>query len=187
MTSEESPTKKTIAPLSLNAVKERYSEVFQVYVTLSDREKATAECLSDQDEPPPVNKEGLCTTIMFVDFTKAICENTVSEHITSDETYKFCMFLWKLLDACESGSIGGEACRMWEVLSAALNDIHNIRGNGRDKFEHLLAWTIAARSHGLYPLLYRGMPDPNQLFKAAGDMWKKVFEYNDSKTPFMSD
>lgn len=36
---------------------------------------------------------------------------------------RFAVFMWNMLFACESGSIGGDACRMNRVLLAALDDI----------------------------------------------------------------
>ena len=185
----ESTTNNTIPPLSLDDLEARYPNVFRVYVNLSDREKSTRDCLldlqDDEDEESNVNDKGLCTKITGVDFTRPIHENNLSMHL-SDDAYKYTIFLWKLLSACESGSIGGEACRMYQVLCAALDDAVSTKTD-KERFERMMAWTIAASSHGLHQVLYRGEPETNQaLFREAGNEWKKIFEKGAAK-PFLGE
>ena len=89
------------------------------------------------------------------------------------------MFVWKMLRACDSGSVGGDACCVAMVLVAATND--TLRFTDRaDLKEHLLGLTLAIRSHGssccFGSWLERGDPDTGkQIFKVLGDAWKKVF------------
>lgn len=166
-----------VPALSLDTLKTHYPNIFQQYLRLSDREKEIAERISNE---ATVNENELCTTIMFVNFLEPLHENGIPEHL-SEGSYQFFMFLWKLLSACESGSIGGEACRMHFVLYAALNDIMDLEDYVA-KLEHMLAWTMAAGKHGLYQVLYRGEPETTQaLFKEAGDVWKKLFRKEDPR------
>jgi len=110
---------------------------------------------------------------------------------TNSAANKFCTFLFKCLLASESGSVGGDACRQFDILYAAFDDILILSRSGsvrsstsitfHSKFEHLLGWTVAAVNHGLHALLYRGDPDRNRsLFMAVGDEWKKVFDKLDN-------
>jgi len=161
-----------VPPLSLDTVKLRYPRLYREYNFFSDREK------EGNSDAAVSNANGLCTTISFVDFTKPLEDHGDCPMKTESDANKFCMFVWKILNACESGSIGGDACRQFDVLNNALDDslaMHSIAA----RFEHLLGWTAAATNHGLHALLYRGDPDRNRsLFKAVGDEWKKIFEAN---------
>ena len=44
--------------------------------------------------------------------TTAVEESDGLPFTTGSITNKFCMLLWRILSACESGSVGGDACRM---------------------------------------------------------------------------
>lgn len=167
----------TMPPLALSTVKQRYPRLYRQYNILSDREKECMVNISDVSEPPVVDPvTGQCTTISFTDFTKPLEDNGDCPMMTKSDANKFCIFIWKVLNACESGSIGGDACRQFQVLNCALDDTLAMPSVSA-KFEHLLGWTAAATNHGLHALLYRGDPDRNKsLFKAVADEWKKVYE-----------
>jgi len=97
---------------------------------------------------------------------------------TTSDANKFSIFILKCLQACESGSVGGDACRQYELLHAALLDTRNLP-TAAARFEHLLGWTAAVNTHQLQALLYRGEPQRNRLlFKTCGDEWKKIFGSN---------
>ena len=169
-----------VAPLSLIALEARYPELHRVYTELSDREKAGRENFGD---PGPVS--GLATEIMGVDFTSPLAALPDSFPFkTGSDTNRFAMFLWKMLDACESGSVGGDACRMSSVLVAAANDSLSIfevdassltvRGVG-PRFEHLLGLTLAIVNHGVASWLERGDPDNGKrIFLEIGKEWRKI-------------
>ncbi|KAK1746921.1 RuBisCO large chain family protein [Skeletonema marinoi] len=104
------------------------------------------QCLND---PTPTDAAtGLATKIMFIDFTQQLTDNGDSPLKTESDGNKFCIFLWKMLDASESGSIGGDACRFFDALYAAYQDIMKLNSTAT-KFEHLLGWTIA-KEYGEY-------------------------------------
>jgi len=89
---------------------------------------------------------------------------------------RFAMFVWKCLSACESGSVGGDACRQFGVLNAALDDAVALASTN-DRFSHLLGWTCAAFNHGMDSMMYRYCPHGiHSLFLAAAAEWKKVFK-----------
>ena len=169
---------QNVAPLSFDELKISYPNTYRQYVSLSNREQSFGDDLDsdeDRDEATVDEHHGLCTTITSVDFLELLYENQMPDHLSAP-AYKFFVFLWKMLDACESGSIGGEACRMMFTLSAALADIEDLDDDD-DGHHHLLAWTLATVQHGVHPLLYRGEPEANQeLFDDAGRLWKKVFK-----------
>ena len=85
-----------------------------------------------------------------------------------------------MLDASESGSIGGDACRFFDALIAAYDDImafHSVAA----KFEHLVGWTIAVYQHGIGAMLERGDPDRNRaLFKYVAEQFKKIFKLDNT-------
>jgi hypothetical protein len=92
------------------------------------------------------------------------------------EEYKFGMLVLRLLDACESGSSGGDACRQNTMLSAAVEDTLGMRGP-RNRFAHLLGFTLGVVGHGLQTWILRGDRELGKhLFKLVGDAWKKVLE-----------
>lgn len=163
------------APLSLSTVKSRYQQLFCEYKKLEDREKQLKEEIGESITPGWI----ACTN-----FNEALDDNSNSAMKTNSDANKFCMFLWKCLEASETGSISGDACRQFDILNSALDDTLSLSGTAT-KFEHLLGWTSAATNHGLDALLYRGDPDRNRvLFKKVADEWKKVFDstnVNDDK------
>ena len=171
----QSTSTKGIAPLSLSTVKVRYPRLFTQYTYLSNREMESMDVMGDKIDPD--SKTGLCTKIGFdTDFNEPLEESPGCPLSTHSDGYKLCMFLWNCLNASETGSIGGDACRQYDILNSALDDTLSLQSLS-SKFEHLLGWTVAAYNHGLEALLYRGDPDRNRaLFKAAADEWKVLFE-----------
>ena len=136
------------------------------------------DVMGDKIDPKDIDsKTGLCTKIGFdTDFNEPLEESPGCPMSTHSDGYKLCMFLWNCLNASETGSIGGDACRQYDILNSALDDTLSLQSLS-SKFEHLLGWTVAAYNHGLEALLYRGDPDRNRaLFKAAADEWKVLFE-----------
>ena len=134
-----------VPPLSLTTVKARYPNLFETYTRLSDRELEGNE-LCDMDPAPTDAATGLATKIMFVDFTQPLADNGDLPMKTESDANKFCMFLWKMLSASESGSIGGDACRFLHALFAAYDDIMEMDSTAA-KFEHLMGWVIAVVNH----------------------------------------
>jgi len=164
------------APLSLSTVQSRYPQLFCEYKKLEDREKQLKEEIGESITPGWI----ACTN-----FNETLDDNGSNSAMkTNSDANKFCMFLWKCLEASETGSISGDACRQFDILNSAIDDTLSLSGTV-NKFEHLLGWTAAATNHGLDALLYRGDPDRNRvLFKKVADEWKKVFNstnVNDDK------
>lgn len=193
-TQEDKLPPQNVAPLSFDELLIFYPNTYRQYEMLSNREQSFGDDDLDSSDDDEDNRDvddedhhGLCTTITSVDFLELLYENQMSNHLSA-QAYKFLMFLLKMLDACESGSIGGEACRMMFTLTAALADVEGLllddttTNNGHHHHHHhLLAWTIATYSHGIHPLLYRGEPEAIQeLFADAGRLWKEVFKSSSS-------
>ena len=127
------------------------------------------EYMPDDLPRPSIDQAtGLCTSIMGSDFIEPL-ESTGEGCAmkTGSDAHKFCIFVWKCLNASESGSVGGDACRQFDILNSALDDTLAMTTVAA-KFENLLGWTAAAYNHELHALLYRGDPDRTRsLFKAA--------------------
>ena len=122
------------APLSLSTVKSRYQQLFCEYKKLEDREKQLKEEIGESITPGWI----ACTN-----FNEALDDNSNSAMKTNSDANKFCMFLWKCLEASETGSISGDACRQFDILNSALDDTLSLSSTAT-KFEHLLGWTSAA-------------------------------------------
>ncbi|KAL7548284.1 hypothetical protein ACHAWF_011573 [Thalassiosira exigua] len=169
--------------LPLSQVQWRYPRLFAQYSHLSDRDAGCDDLMDDlpgrDDGPPPVDAAtGLRTTIMMVDFARPLEVNEGCPMETDSDANRFAIFLWRMLQACESGSVGGDACRQYDALRAAVDDVLAICED-KARFEHLLGWTVAAANHQLDALLCRGDPFRNRLlFKAISDAWRKIFEAN---------
>ena len=155
--------------MSLTAVEQRYPNLYKTYTELAEREKACREGMDDAVSP------GLCTKIMGVDFTTPLSPLPEDAPLkTCSDANKFAMFVWNLLDACESGSVGGDACRQWDVLAAAEDDTLAISAVG-PRFEHLIGLTCATVNHGVSSWLDRGDPHNGKIhFNAIGNAWKKL-------------
>ena len=182
-----SPTTSAAAvpPISFITLENRYPELHRAYLHLSNREKSWAQDFFDEDDPRRPTSPGPLSTISGVDFTKPLPPLRDDYPLTTgSDANKFAMFVWKLLDACESGSVGGDSCRMEDVLFAALDDavsndrVANPLGylSTRWAFEHLLGLTLAITSHGVGPWLDRGDAENGQLlFDTMAGAWKKLF------------
>lgn len=165
-----------VPALTLKEVQERYPRLFRQYGFLSEREKSSPDDIANGDPVP----DGLCTTIFFQDFAAPLQrDHDESNPVkTESDANKFGMFLLKMLRACESGSVGGDACRLRDIMYAAVEDILVIPSDNK-RFEHLLGFTMAVSSHGLDSFLMRGDPDTGRyIFKAVADDWKKLFDRN---------
>ena len=183
-----SSSSSVVQPLSLSKVQTNYPHLYREFTYLSNREKESMEDIGDIDGTTiPIDPvTNLCTTISFTNFTEPLEDNDDCPMKTNSAANKFCTFLFKCLLASESGSVGGDACRQFDILYASFDDILLLSRSAvrsstsltfQSKFEHLLGWTAAATNHGLHALLYRGDPDRNRsLFMAVGDEWKKVFD-----------
>ena len=121
--------------------------------------------------------EGPCTVINGVDFSTALKPLPDAVALKTDSVAnKFAMLIWSMLDACESGSIGGDACRMNYVLTSAAQDTLNFTSVG-PRFQHLLGLTLAIFNHGVESWIVRGDPSFGRtLFKVMGDEWKKLLQ-----------
>jgi hypothetical protein len=171
-----------VAPLALSVVQLRYPHLFHQYRLLSDREIETQTILEQPIDDATIDgATGLRTTIFFQDFTAPL--STAGEDagcpMTANSTAnKFCIFIWKALCACESGSCGSDACRQYGILEAAYNDLSSF-----DKipvnvcFEHLLGWTCAVVNHQIHLVMERyDSTQIRALFVNVASLWKKVFE-----------
>ena len=156
------------APLDIVAEKSRYPGLFQAYVKLSDRERSFSE---SSGEPVPTD---YCTKISGVDFKIPLKPLDDRLPFQTDSTInKFCNFLRDMLDACDSGSIGGNACRMNDVLESAIDDLLSF-SDRQERIECLLGLTIAVCNHGMHDFFNRFDPDHGRLlFKIVTDEWKK--------------
>ena len=174
-----------VAPISFITLENRYPELHRAYLHLSNREKSWAQDFFDEDDPRRPTSPGPLSTISGVDFTKPLSPLPDDFPLTTgSDANKFAMFVWKLLDACESGSVGGDSCRMEDVLFAAVDDaldndrVANPLGylSTRWAFEHLLGLTLAITNHGVGAWLDRGDAENGQLlFDTMAGAWKKLF------------
>ena len=174
--------KATAPPLSLTTLKERHPNLYQAYSNISAREIDTDGFCSDLRPSAPIDPAtGLATTIMMVDFTEPLEDvGSKAPYKTDSAVNKMAIFLWKMLSASESGSIGGDACRLYDALYAAYLDIADYSSPTTGRFELLMGWTMAVVSHGIGSLLERGDPDRNRLlFKSVADEFKKLFKLDD--------
>ena len=179
----------TVPPLSLSTLQTYYPNLYQAYSHLSARQLECDEVVNSvTDEPTPIDAAtGLATKIMFVDFTQPLLTTGDCPLQATSDGYKFSMFLFNMLNASESGSIGGDACRFYFALAAACDDIMAFHSKAA-KFEHLLGWTIAVRQHGIGALLERGEPDRNRvIFKYIAEEFKKIFKLDNTATLGISD
>ena len=117
-TTSQQPDDSENAPLSLSTVKSRYPQLFCEYKKLEDREKQLKEDIGESVTPGWI----ACTN-----FNETLDDNGSNSMKTNSDANKFCMFLWKCLEASETGSISGDACRQFDILYAAFDDILSIR------------------------------------------------------------
>ena len=109
--------------------------------------------------------------INSIDFNKPL-QNSAR---LPEEINRFAVFVWQMLGACESGSVGGDACRQSGVLAAAVSDALDFRTKG-GRFQHLLGVCLAILNHGAQYWLERGDPGlGNEIISSIGNEWKKLF------------
>ena len=159
----QNPNTMSSPPLSFAVLRQRYPHLYTQIAHLSEREKSCQyslqEDLGDGEPSLPLDKEtGLCSTIMHIDFTEPLSEQKGCPMAVDSDANKCAMFIWRALQATESGSLGGDACRQYDLLAACMNDISNLSSKAL-KFESLLGLTVAMANHQLHALLYRGDPD----------------------------
>ena len=175
------------------SVQEYFSNLYIEYINLSNRMMDIVTSLNDPVNHP-IPKEGYCTKIMEVDFTTELQPFTEDEKRDvpfDNDSYinRFAVFMGKMFKACETGSIGGDACRMENVLCAAAEDIFDetrfiFEGKKRkplksdqDRIEHLIGLVIACVRHELHSMLDRGNPERLKLvFGEIAKEFKKFFE-----------
>lgn len=134
---------KPAAVVSILGLEKNYSRLDRVYGQLSDREQFSF------DDSPGAARKGRCTEICGVDFARPLTPLPAdAPFATGSAANMFAMLVWNMLEACESGSIGGDACRMADVLCAASNEALAVEAVGA-RFEHLFGLTLAISNHGL--------------------------------------
>ncbi|KAL7542598.1 hypothetical protein ACHAXR_012238 [Thalassiosira sp. AJA248-18] len=183
--SSDSDTKEGhVAPLDIIAESKYYPHLFREYKGLSDRQK---EIFRDFNDPVkwPV-PDGYCTKITGVDFEQTLApffEEDINVTFSHDSIpNRFAVFMWNMFDACESGSTGGDACRINAVLMAAAKDVIDIHRTQQERIEHLLGLTMAIKRHGLGPFLCRGNPESGRaVFAEIAKEWKRFFEWDPSE------
>lgn len=156
--------------VSICGLEKQYEGLHRVYLQLAAREQEIREGMDDA-------RPGPCTMINGVDFAAALSPLPRSMPLKTDsDANRFAMLVWKMLDACESGSVGGDACRMDDVIFAAADDAKE-EGHSFSprRFEHLLGLTLALSNHGVESWLQRGDPhNVRVIFKSLGDGWKPL-------------
>ena len=159
-------------PVSILGLQKQYQELEKQYdVLLAHEEYMQVEVLDGEAAPH---------TISGVDFARPLAPlpNDIPLDTGSDAN-KFAMLVWRMLDACESGGIGGDASRLSGVLAAAVEDVlafQSMRGGVGPLFHHLLGCTLAVSNNGVRSWIMRGEKDlGDQVFKLLGTAWKKVF------------
>lgn len=102
---------------------------------------------------------------------------------TADATInKFAILVRKLLDACESGTISGDACRMADVVNAAICDVMAVGNNKAIQFEHGVGLVQALANHGLHSWIERSEPDDGQRdLNRLGKLLEGVFKVPEAK------
>lgn len=156
---------------------QHYPNLFREYTHLSDRQKEILQALKS------TVPDGYCSQINGADFAQALCpfERDLDVPFPHDGIVnKFATFMLNMLNACESGGVGGDACRMDAVLRAAVNDVVVMPYN-QQFIEHLLGLTLAIKWHGLGPFLCRGNPESGRgIFAEIAKEWKKCFDRDPS-------
>ena len=101
-----------------------YSRLEPVYLRMAEREASLDEFI----EGRPKTDAKTCSTICNVDFAEPLMPMPDDSPLKTDsECNKFAILLWRMFSACESGSMGGDACRQADVLFAALNEVLHLR------------------------------------------------------------
>eukprot|EP00578_Thalassiosira_sp_NH16_P031168 CAMPEP_0181080700 /NCGR_PEP_ID=MMETSP1071-20121207/2707_1 /TAXON_ID=35127 /ORGANISM="Thalassiosira sp., Strain NH16" /LENGTH=325 /DNA_ID=CAMNT_0023162195 /DNA_START=97 /DNA_END=1074 /DNA_ORIENTATION=- len=170
------------------SVQEYFPYLHKEYIKLSNRS------MNIPGHPVPKKEGEHCTTIMDANFTLPLApfgddEKPKIPFDNNSWINQFHVFMMNMFQACESGSIGGDSCRMEDVLCAAAEDIfmqdeYMFAGmrptyvkSAQERIEHLLGLTMAMVRHEMHALLDRGNPERLEL--VLGDIakeWKKFFE-----------
>ena len=162
--------------VSLLGFETQYEELNKEYLALSHRELDIHEDCGD-GKPKPVTSDGRCIKISGVDFAaelEPVPEGALVQN--ESDVMKYAMLVWRLLDACESGGVGGDACRQRGVIYAAVNDAM-AKLVPSQRFEHLLGCVVAFSNHGLRSFVLRSYAEEDQrVFSALGGAFKKLFK-----------
>ena len=154
-------------PVSILGLEKQYQELGQVYAQLAARELSTSELIGIDTKP---------NTISGVDFAEPL--HPLPDDMpfsTASDANKFAMLVWRMFDACDSGGIGGNACRLADVIAAAANAAL-AKQVLTARFHHLLGLTLAISRHGLESWIMRGDKEfGDQVFRLLGNAWKKLF------------
>lgn len=165
--------------VSILGLQKKYRELNSVFETLASRDRSMADLLGDGPEDT-AHQDGPVTKINFVDFAKPLTPLPEDMALKTDsDANKFAMLVWRMLDACESGSTGGDAMRQAEVMAAAANDAFSIN-MPKQLFEHCLGLTFAIMNHGVESYIQRGDPDVGeQVFRLLATKWRTLFVMTD--------
>ena len=95
------------AGVSILGLEKRYHRLHGVYNGLLEREQSVASMLSDLDNDTAGVADGPCTRISVVDFAEELQPLPDDLPLATDsDANKFAMLVWRMLSACESGSVG---------------------------------------------------------------------------------
>lgn len=81
----------------------------------------------------------------------------------------FCCFVWRLLASCRSGSTGGDARRMCEVIRAAVKDIRRAPRGTTNHFYMTYGLTDAIMRS------YIELSRSGDVFNALSQQWRTIF------------
>lgn len=166
-------------PVSILGLEKEYENLHRVYGQLEARERGIRDDLHDTH-----NSHKIYTVDFSLDLEPLPPDAPIR---TDSEANRFGMLVFRMLCACESGSIGGDACRIEDVLFAAADDAKDAgpasSASSFRQFDHLLGLTLAVSNHGVESWIVRGDPHNGKVFfKALGDLWKKQLgKDNDQK------
>ena len=149
------------ARVSILGLQKIYPQLSDAFNKLASRDADFQDMMGDDepvDKPTASAKE--VTKINFIDFAAPLQPLPASVPLATDSAAnKFLFLVWKLLDACESGGVGGDACRQADVLGAATDDAINEPKDPASGFQLLLGLTLAISNHGIGSFIERGDPD----------------------------
>ena len=101
----------------------RYPHLRPVYAILEAGEKGTREMMREDGHTGDLDE--VVHEISGVNFAEDLTPLIDEPITTNSDTNKFAMLVWRMLDACQSGGMGGDACRMDDVLDAAVRVYHS--------------------------------------------------------------
>lgn len=182
---------QSVAPLALSTVRRRFPRLFREYALLARREESEDAAAPDGSSARAAAAAvvdaatGLRTVIRRTDFAAPLDDLDDGGDggdfpmAAGSDAGRFAAFLFRTLEASESGSAEDDARRQFGILKSALDDVATMEEEEEDSadaaFQHLLGWTVAAAHHGLDALLaWRDGGRTRMLFEAAGDEWNAV-------------